>query len=49
VISVENSKQTKAEAIKELKELKNLLDLGLITQAEFDNKSKELKKIILDN
>ncbi|MDA8904611.1 hypothetical protein N9I95_02030, partial [Flavobacteriaceae bacterium] len=39
----------KAEAIKELKELKNLLDLDLITQPEFDKKSKELKKIILDN
>jgi len=39
----------KEKAVKELKELKNLLDLELITQTEFDNKSKELKKIILDN
>ena len=34
-------------AIKELKKLKELLDLELITKEEFDNKAKELKKIIL--
>ena len=39
----------KDQAIEELKKIKELLDLGLITQEEFDNKSKELKKIILDN
>ena len=33
----------------DLKELKELLDLELITQEEFDKKSKELKKIILGN
>ena len=39
----------KEDAIKELKKMKELLDLKLITQEEFDIKSKELKKIILDN
>ena len=34
-------------AIKELKKLKELLDLGLITKDEFDIKAKKLKKIIL--
>ena len=41
--------KTKQKAIKELKELKELLELELITQEEFDKKSVELKKIILDN
>ena len=36
-------------AIKELKDLKELLDLELITKEEFDKKSKELKKVILGN
>ena len=45
-----NTKNTNRDkAVKQLKELKNLLDLQLITQSEFDKKSKELKKIILDN
>ena len=39
----------KEDAIEELKKLKELLDLELITQEEFDKKSKELKKIILGN
>ena len=39
----------KDQAIEELKKIKELLDLGLITQEEFDNKSKELKKIILNS
>ena len=38
-----------SEAIEELKKLKELLDLNLITKEEFDKKSKELKKIILGN
>ena len=41
--------QQKDGAVKELKKLKELLDLELITQEEFDIKSKELKKIILGN
>ena len=40
---------SKDKAIDELKKLKELLDLELITKEEFDKKSKELKKIILDN
>jgi len=52
-----NNKQTKNmelgslkdKAIEELKKLKELLDLELITEEEFDKKSKELKKIILGN
>ena len=39
----------KEDTIEELKSLKELLDLELITQEEFDKKSKELKKIILGN
>jgi|TARA_Y100000385_G_C12928957_1_gene565923 hypothetical protein len=45
--TTENS-NNKDEAIKELKKLKELLDLGLITAAEFELKSNELKKIILN-
>ena len=41
-----NSKEV---AIDELKKLKELLDLGIITQGEFDNKAVSLKKIILGN
>ena len=40
---------TKQKAIEELKELKGLLDLGLLTQEEFDKRAAELKKIILGN
>ena len=40
---------SKDKAIEELKKLKELLDLELITQEEFDKKSNELKKIILGN
>ena len=40
----DNSQQ---KAIDELKSLKELLDLGLITKEEFEIKSKQLKKIIL--
>ena len=43
------SDDLKNNAIEELKKLKELLDLELITKEEFDKKSKELKKIILDN
>ena len=38
---------SKNNAIEELKKLKELLDLDLITKEEFDKKSNELKKIIL--
>ena len=42
------SESSKNIAIEELKKLKELLDLELITQDEFDLKSKKLKKIILN-
>ena len=48
-ITTKNLEINKEDAIKELKSLKELLDLELITQEEFDKKSKELKKIILGN
>lgn len=41
------SKKEKDLAIEELKKLKELLELDLISQDEFDKKSVELKKIIL--
>lgn len=39
----------KDEAIKEIKQLKELLDTGILTQEEYDKKSSDLKKIILDS
>ena len=39
---------SKEDARKELIELKNLLDMDLLTKKEFDEKAVELKKIILD-
>ena len=39
--------QIRNDAIKKLKELKELLDLGILTQEEFDKKAVSLKKIIL--
>ena len=38
---------SKEKAIKEIKELKELLDSGIISKTEYNNKAKELKKIIL--
>ena len=46
----ENEKNnSKEKAKKDLLELKELLDLGLITQEEFDKKAVSLKKILLGN
>jgi hypothetical protein len=39
----------KDKAIKEIKQLKELLDSGILTQEEYDKKSADLKKIILDS
>ena len=39
----------KSEAIKEIKEAKELLDLGVITQAEYDELAEKLKPIILNS
>ena len=38
----------KSKAIKEIKEAKELLDLGVITQAEYDERAEKLKPIILE-
>ena len=40
---------TKEEAINEVKQIKELLDSGILTQEEFHKKASELKKIILGN
>ena len=42
------NKKDREEAVKELKSLKELLDLGLISKEEFDSKAVKLKKIILE-
>ncbi|MDB4050998.1 hypothetical protein N9454_06950, partial [Flavobacteriaceae bacterium] len=44
-----NSKISKEDAKNKLLELKEYLDLGIITQDEFDEKAKPLKKILLGN
>ena len=42
-------KDAKEEAMLEVKRLKELLDLGIITQEEFDKEAVPLKKILLGN
>jgi len=44
-----NAENLKEKATEELKKLKELFDLGLLTQEEFDKKAAELKKVILGN
>jgi|TARA_B110000483_G_scaffold195084_1_gene232676 hypothetical protein len=39
----------KKSATEEILNLKKLLDVGVITQEEFDKKATELKKILLGN
>ena len=39
----------KDEAIKEIKQLKELLDSGILTKNEYEKRAYELKKIILGN
>ena len=46
---VSDSKISKEDAKNKLIELKEYLDLGIITQDEFDEKAKPLKKILLSN
>ena len=48
-LSVNKNNISKEKAIKELKNIKELLDLDLINKEEYEKKSKELKKIILEN
>jgi hypothetical protein len=45
----EDNQQLKDKAKKELIELKEYLDMGIITQKEFDKKVESLKKILLGN
>ena len=42
-----NNVESKKQAKKELIELKEYLELGIITQEEFDKKAESLKKILL--
>ena len=44
-----NQSDLKKDAIAELRQLKALLDEGILTQSEFNIKSEKLKKIILEN
>ncbi len=37
----------RSQAIKEIKQLKELLDSGVLTQDEYDEKAGDLKKIIM--
>lgn len=52
VLTNSTSDKTKSEIIKdaiaELRELKSLLKEGILTQEEYDDKAKNIKKIILD-
>jgi len=47
LINEDETQKNTENAKKELIDLKELLDMGLITQEEFDEKAVELKKIIL--
>jgi hypothetical protein len=44
-----NQKMTREQAIVKLKESKDLLDLGLLTQEEYDKIKSELTPIIMNN
>ncbi len=44
------SKKTyRDEAVKRLKEAKEMLDMGILTKDEYDSMSKKLKPIIMGN
>ena len=45
----EDNTSLKEDAKNQLIELKGFLDLGIITQEEFDKKAESLKKILLGN
>ena len=47
MLNKDDSKADKQNAKQELLDLKDLLDMGIITQEEFNKKAKELKKILL--
>ena len=44
----ESKRNRKENAYEELKKLKELLDLNILTKTEYDKKASELKKILLD-
>tara|TARA_B100000683_G_C12159344_1_gene419425 strand:- start:12 stop:467 length:456 start_codon:yes stop_codon:yes gene_type:complete len=46
---VVTKKITRDEAVKQLKEAKEMLDMGILTKDEYDSLSKKLKPIIIDN
>ena len=49
ILNKDDAKADKKDAKQELLDLKDLLDMGIITQEEFNKKAKELKKILLAN
>ena len=46
---IPNAKMAKNHALDKIKELKEYLEMGIITQEDFDRKAAELKKIFLGN
>jgi hypothetical protein len=46
---INQSINSKEKAIEEIKKLKELLDMGILTQEEYDKKAESLKKILLGN
>ena len=49
ILNKADAKADKKDAKQELLDLKDLLDMGIITQEEFNKKAEELKKILLAN
>ncbi len=47
-IRLKNAKMTRDEAIAKLKEQKDLLDLGIVSQDDYDRLRKELTPIIMN-
>mgnify|MGYP000081283556 FL=1 len=47
ILNKDDAKADKKDAKQELLDLKDLLDMGIITQEEFNKKAKVLKKILL--
>ena len=47
ILNKDDAKSDKKDAKQELLDLKELLDMGIITQKEFNKKATELKKILL--
>ena len=47
ILNKDDAKAEKKDAKQELLDLKELLDMGIITQEEFNKKAEELKKILL--